>query len=43
MLLKILDQIQQDNENVRMHAMRMQAICKEEGVSLEQVFYIHIF
>ena len=40
-LLKILDQIQQDNEDARNGIEKsMSTICKEEGLSFEQVFYI---
>ena len=43
-LLKILDQIQQDNEDVRNDIEKSIAtICKEEGISFEQVFYILFF
>ena len=41
MLLKILEQIQQDNEDARNGTEKSIAtICKEEGISFEQVFYI---
>ena len=41
MLLKILDQIQQDNEDARNSTEKSIAtIFKEEGISFEQVFYI---
>ena len=40
-LLRILDQIQQDNEDVRSKIGKsITTICKEEGVSFEQIFYI---
>ena len=40
-LLRILDQIQQDNEDVRDEIEKSIAtICNEEGVSFEKVFYI---
>ena len=43
-LLKILDQIQQDNEDARNGIEKSIAtICKEEGISFEQVFYILFF
>ena len=43
-LLKILDQIQQDNEDARNDIEKSIAtICKEEGISFEQVFYILFF
>ena len=43
-LLKILDQIQQDNDNARNGIEKSIAtICKEEGISFEQVFYIQVF
>ena len=43
-LLKILDQIQQDNEDARNGIEKSIAtICKEEGISFEQVFYILLF
>ena len=43
-LLKILDQIQQDNEDVRNGIEKsITAICKEEGPFFEQVFYILFF
>ena len=38
-LLKILDQIQQDNEEASSGIEKsISTICKEEGISLEQVF-----
>ena len=41
MLLKILDQIQQDNENARNGIEKsITAICKVQGISFEQVFYV---
>ena len=40
-LLKILDQIQQDNQDARNGIEKSVAtICKEDGISFEQVFYI---
>ena len=43
-LLKILDQIQQDNEDARDGIDKSVAnICNEEGVSFKQVFYILFF
>ena len=43
-LLKILDQIQQDNEDATNGIEKSIAtICKEEGISFEQVFYILFF
>ena len=43
-LLKILDQIQQDNEDARNGIEKsISTICKEEGISFEQVFYILLF
>ena len=43
-LLRILDQIQQDNEDVRSKIGKsITTICKEEGVSFEQIFYILFF
>ena len=43
-LLKTLDQIQQDNEDARNGIEKsITVICKEEGISLEQVFYILFF
>ena len=43
-LLKILDQIQQDNEDARSGIEKsITAICKEEGPFFEQVFYILFF
>ena len=41
-LLKILDQIRQDNEEARTERSIM-TICKEEGISFEEVFYILFF
>ena len=39
--LKILDQIQQDNQDARNGIEKSLAtICKEEGISFEQVFYM---
>ena len=43
-LLKILDQIQQDNEEASSGIEKsISTICKEEGISFEQVFYILFF
>ena len=43
-LLRILDQIQQDNEGARDSIEKSTAtICNEEGISFEQVFYILFF
>ena len=43
-LLKILDQIQQGNEDARNGIEKsISTICKEEGISFEQVFYILFF
>ena len=43
-LLKILDKIQEDNEDARKKIEKSTtAICKEEGISFEQVFYILFF
>ena len=43
-LLKILDQIQQDNEQASNGIEKsISTICKEEGISFEQVFYILFF
>ena len=43
-LLKILDQIQQDNKDARNRIKKsITTICKEEGISFEQVFYILVF
>ena len=43
-LLKILDQIQQDKEDARNGIEKSKAtICKEEGISFEQLFYILFF
>ena len=44
-LLKILDQIQQDNQDARNGIEKsISTICKEEGISFEQVFYnLYIF
>ena len=40
-LLKILDQILQDNQDARNGIEKSVAtICKEDGISFEQVFYI---
>ena len=40
--LKILDKIQEDNENARKLEESITGICKE-GISFEQVFYILFF
>ena len=43
-LLRILDQIQKDNEDARNGIEKSIAtICKEEGISSWQVFYILVF
>ena len=43
-LLKMLDQIQQDNEDARDGTEKSIAtICNEEGISFEQVFYMLVF
>ena len=43
-LLKILDKIQQDNEDARNGIEKsISTICKEEGISFEQVFYVLFF
>ena len=43
-LLKILGQIQQDNKDARNDTEKsISVICKEEGISFEQVFYILFF
>ena len=43
-LLKILDQIQQDNEEASSDIEKsISIICKEEGISFEQVFYVYIY
>ena len=43
-LIRILDQIQEGNEDVRNGIEKsIAAICKEEGISFEQVFYILFF
>ena len=43
-LLKILGQIQQDNKDARNDTEKsISVICKEEGFSFEQVFYILFF
>ena len=43
-LLRILDQIQQDNKDARDSIEKSIAtICDEEGISFEQVFYILFF
>ena len=39
-LLKILDKIQEYNENTKKVEESATEICKEEGISFEQVFYI---
>ena len=42
-LLKVLDQIQQDNKDARNRIEKsIAAICKEESISFEQVFYVII-
>ena len=43
-LLRILEQIQQDNKNPKYGTEKSIAtICNEEGISFEQVFYILFF
>ena len=43
-LLKILDKIQEDKEDSRRKIEKSNTtICKEEGISSEQVFYILFF
>ena len=43
-LLRIFDQIQQDNEDARKGIQTsIAAICKEKGISFERVFYILFF
>ena len=42
-LWKILDKIQEYKENAKKVEESITAICKEEGVSFEQVFYILFF
>ena len=43
-LLKILDQILQDNEDARNRIEKsISMICKEEYISFEQVFYVFFF
>ena len=43
-LLKILGQIQKDNEEASSGIEKsISTICKEEGISFEQVFYILLF
>ena len=42
-LLKILDKTQEYNENAKKVEESVTAICKEEGISFEQVFYILFF
>ena len=42
-LLKILNKIQEDNENAVKVEESVTTICKEEGISFEQVFYILFF
>ena len=43
-LLKILGQIQQDNKDARNDTEKsISVLCKEEGISFEQVFYILFF
>ena len=40
-LLKIIDQIQNDNEDARSNIEKSIAtICKKEGISFEQLFYV---
>ena len=42
-LLKILDKIQEYNKNARKIEEAITTICKEEGISFEQLFYILFF
>ena len=43
-LLKILDKIKEDNEDARKKIEKfITTICKEEGISFEQVLYILFF
>ena len=42
-LLKIIDHIQQDNENARNVGKSIAGICKEEDIYFERVFYILFF
>ena len=43
-LLKILDQIQQDNEDAQNGIEKsISTVCKEEGISFGQLFYILFF
>ena len=43
-LIKILDQIQEDNEEARNSIEKsISMICKEEGIPFEQVIYILFF
>ena len=43
-LLKLLDKIQQDNEDGRNEIKKsISTICKEEGISFEHIFYILFF
>ena len=42
-LVKILDKIQEDSQNARKVEEPVMAICKEESISFEQVFYILFF
>ena len=43
-LLRILDQIQQDNEDARnVIEKSIATICEEEGISFEEEFYILFF
>ena len=42
-LLKILDKIQENNKNARKVEESITTICKEEGISFEQVFFVLFF
>ena len=43
-LLRILDQIQQDNEDARNVIVKsIETICEEEGISFEEEIYILFF
>ena len=39
-LLKILDEIQEDDENARKVEEIITVICKAEGISFEQVYFV---
>ena len=42
-LLKVLDKIQEYKEDARKVEESITAVCKEKGISFEQVFYIFFF